>query len=75
MTYVIYPEKVIVGMNLNQWVSYNQYENYNRQGITEFKRILLKSKEHEYCTPIEQLNLVSKCNIRGIGTSKPKEVL
>lgn len=74
MTYVLYPEKVVVGMGLGQWVSYNQYDNWNRQGITLFRNKILTSKEDEYSNPAEQMGLASRCSIVGTGTSKPKEV-
>lgn len=74
MTYVLYHEKVVVGIGTNQWVSYNQYDNWNRQGITQFREKLLKSNEDEYTTPTEQITLASKCGIRGTSASKPKEL-
>ena len=75
MTYILYPEKVIVGIGSYQWVSYNQYDNWNRQGITQFRNALLKSKDHEYSTPTEQITLAVECGITGTGTEKPKELL
>ena len=74
LTYVLYPEKVVVGIGTGQWVSYNQYDNWNRQGITMFKKAILKSKEDEYDNPVDQMTLASQCGIRGTGTQKPKEI-
>ncbi len=74
ITYVIYAEKVVVGVGGNQWISYNQYENWNREGITRFKQVILKSAEDEYDNVVDQLTLASRCDIRGVSTSKPKGV-
>lgn len=71
--YILFPEKVIVGVN-NQWISYNQYENWNRQGITLFKEKILKSKEDEYDNAIDQMSLAVKCGIKGASTRKPEEI-
>lgn len=74
MTYVLYAEKVVVGIGLGQWVSYNQYDNWNRQGITAFRKKILKSREDQYCTPTEQMSLAYEYGIKGSGTSKPKDI-
>lgn len=74
MTYVLYPEKVVVGINNGQWTSYNQYDNWNRQGITLFKRAIEKSKEYELDNPSDQMTLAYQCGIKGAGTQKPKEI-
>lgn len=71
ITYYLYSEKVIVSVGANQWVSYNQYDNWNRQGITQFKNIILKSKEDEYNTPVEQMSLAVQCGIKGTSTGNP----
>ena len=72
ITYILYPEKVIVGIGESQWISYNQYDNWNRQGITLFRNALLKSKENEYNTPVDQISLAVQCGIRGTSTRKPE---
>lgn len=74
ITYVIYPEKVVVGVGSYQWVSYNQYTNWNRQGIAQFKDMILKSKENEYNNATDQMCLAIECGIRGASTSKPQGV-
>lgn len=74
ITYVLYPEKVIVGIGDNQWVSYNQYENWNREGIARFRQKILKSKKNEYNNVADQITLASRCDIRGTSTSKPKGI-
>lgn len=74
LTYVLHPDKVIVAIGDSQYVSYNQYDNYNRQGITQFRKTLLNSNENEYTTPSEQMSLANQCGIRGTGTSRPKEL-
>lgn len=74
ITYLLYTEKVLVGVKGNQWVSYNPYDNWNRQGITQFKNTILKSKEDEYGSPSEQMSLAVQCKIIGTSTRKPKEI-
>ncbi len=72
ITYLLYNEKVIVGVGGSQWVSYNQYDNWNRQGITLFKQKLIKSKESEYDNVVDQVTLAVQCGIRGSSTTKPE---
>ena len=74
LTYILYPEKVIVGIGSTQWVSYNQYDNWNRQGITLFRHAIMKSKPNEYDNPADQITLAVQCGIRGTSTQKPKEL-
>lgn len=71
ITYYLYSGKVIVGVGASQWVSYNQYNNFNRQGITPYKNAILKSKETEYSNAVEQMTLAVQCGIRGTSTRKP----
>ncbi len=71
MTYILYPEKVIVGIGDKQWVSYNQYDNWNRQGISLFRNALLKSKPNEYDNVVDQMSLAVQCGIRGASTTRP----
>ncbi len=73
LTYYLYNEKVVVGISETQWVSYNQYDNWNRQGITLFKNAILKSKEDEYGGPVEQMSLAVRCGIKGTSTRKPED--
>lgn len=75
ITYILYPEKVVVGVGGNQWISYNQYDNWNRQGITQFRKAILKSTDDQYDNVIDQMTLANQCGIRGTGTQKPKELV
>lgn len=72
IVYYLYAEKVIVKVGISQWVGYNQYDNWNRQGITQFKNILLKSKPDEYATPVDQMSLAVQCGIKGTSTRAPE---
>lgn len=72
ITYYLYNEKVVVGITDSQFISYNQYDNWNRQGITQFKNAILKSKEDDYATPVDQISLAVQCGIRGTSTRKPE---
>lgn len=74
LVYVIYSGKVVVGVGGNQWIGYNQYDNWNRQGITDFIKKIEKSKEDQYDSPSELMSLAYACNIKGSGTTKPKEI-
>ena len=73
LTYLLYEDKVVVGVGGGQWVSYNQYDNWNRQGITQFRQAITKSRENEFTTPAEQMTLAVQCGIRGTSTRKPDE--
>lgn len=73
ITYYIYDDKVIVNVGGNQWVSYNQYDNWNRQGISQFTNALLSSKENEYANAVDQMALAVQCGIKGSSTRKPEE--
>lgn len=75
ITYLLFAEKVVVGVGGSQWISYNQYDNWNRQGITLFKNILTKSKENEYANVVDQMSLAVQCGIRGAATTKPEGVV
>ena len=74
ITYYIYDEKVVVSVVCEQYISYNQYDNWNRQGINQFIDILKKSEGGEYANVIDQMSLAVRCGIRGSSTTKPKEV-
>lgn len=76
IVYLLYKDKVIVGstVGMGQWVTYNQYMNWNRQGITQFKEAIEKSKEDEFTTLTDQMSLAMQCNIKGTGTTKPKDI-
>lgn len=73
-TYVLYPNSVVVGVGGNHWVSYNQYSNWNRQGITKFKNAILKSSADEYDNAVDQMSLAVQCGIKSVSTQKPKEI-
>lgn len=73
LTYYVYDDKVIVNVGGDQWVGYNQYDNWNRQGITQFSNTILKSKEDEYANAVDQMSLAVRCGIKGTYTRKPEE--
>lgn len=74
VTYAIYEDRVLAGYG-SQWTSYNPYENWNRAGITQFANAILKSKEDQYTTAADFMTLAYECNIRGMGTRKPAELM
>lgn len=74
LIFLLYEDKVVVNYGLSQWTSYNQYYNWNRQGITKFRKKIEKSKESEYSTSAAVLTLANECDIIGSGTIQPKEV-
>lgn len=74
LVYVVYSDKVVVGVGGNQWIGYNPYNNWNRQGITQFREKIKASKEDQYGTPSEMMSLAYQCEIKGSGTQKPKEL-
>jgi hypothetical protein len=73
ITYYLYEEKVVVAIG-SQYISYNIYDNWNRQGITQFANIIKRSKEDEYANATDQMSLAVQCGIRGASTTKPKGV-
>lgn len=75
LTYVLYPEMVVVSVGGGQYVSYNQYNNWNRQGITQFRQAILKSGPNDYSSPVDQMSLAVQCGIKGTSTQKPKELV
>lgn len=70
--YIVNSDSIVVGVGGNQWISYNQYNNHNRQGITAFRAAILKSKEDEYANAVDQMSLAVQCGIKGTGTQVPK---
>lgn len=74
IVYLVYQDRVTAGVGSGQWVSYNQYDNWNRQGVTRFREAILKSKKHEYATPADLLTLAHEHGVRGAGTGTPKGI-
>lgn len=74
ITYVLYEDRILVGVTGNQWTSYNPFENWNRAGITTFMNKIKKSKENEYDHPADFMTLAYQCGIRGISTRPPKDI-
>lgn len=74
LIYLLKSDSVTVYVGFGQWVSYNYYNNWNRQGITQFKQAILKSKKDEYDSAVDQMSLAYECGIKGVGTIKPKEI-
>ncbi len=75
LVYYLYKEKVVVSVGGGQYVSYNQYDNFNRQGITTFRQKIEKSRQDEYATVIDQMSLAMECGIRGASTRKPEDIV
>lgn len=75
ITYVVYEDSVVVGIGDWQWMSYNQYENWNRRGITEFRNIILKSRDNEYDNAVDMMSLAYRCGIKSAYTIKPEEIV
>lgn len=70
--YILNQEDIIAYVGFDQWLSYNKYMNWNRQGISQMRSILLKSKEDEYASPSELLSLAATCNLIGTSTRRPE---
>ena len=73
ITYFLYAESVTVAVGADQYISYNQYNNWNRQGIAQFRKMIIKSKPDEYSSPVDQMSLAVQCGIKGTSTVKPKD--
>lgn len=74
LIYILKSDSVTVYVGFNQWISYNYYNNWNRQGIAQFRQEIIKSKENEYDSAVDQMELAYICNIKGVGTIKPREI-
>ena len=72
ITYYIKDESVVVGVN-RQWSSYNVYALQNRKPFYDFRRTLLKSKDGEYSTILELIELAQRFKLIGVAGSKPNE--
>ncbi len=74
MQYVVYEDKVVAFVGAGQWISYNKYDNWNKQGITMMANKLIKSKDTEYSSPSALLTLAHDCRVIGSSTGKPKDI-
>lgn len=72
ITYYLSDSSVIVGIGDHQFVSYNIYNSPSRSNLNEFKKRLVASKENQYNTVVDQIDLARKCNLIGSGTARPK---
>lgn len=72
ITYYISESAVVVGIGLNQYVSYNIYNSPSRSSLGDFKKRIIASKENQYDNVVDQIDLARKCNLIGTGTIKPK---
>ena len=71
ITYYITDSAVVVSVGGNQYVSYNIYNSPSRSSLGDFKKKLKASKENQYNTVVEQMDLAQKCKLVGTGTTKP----
>lgn len=73
LTYYVKDEAVIVSINDFQFVAYTVYPLQNRKPFYDFRRTILKSKESEYTTAIEQIKLGQRFGLRASASHKPTE--
>lgn len=71
LTYYLSDTSIVVDVGGYQFISYNIYNSPNRSGLSEFKRVLLASKDTEYGNVVDQMDLAQKCKLIGTGTTKP----
>lgn len=71
LIYYITESAVVVYVGVGQYVSYNTYNTPSRSSLGEFKKKLRASKENEYGTAYEQMDLAHKCNLISSATRKP----
>jgi hypothetical protein len=72
MTYYLSENAVVVGISKYQFISYNIYNSPSRSNLVDFRKRIANSKEDQYNSVTEQINLAQKCNLIGTGTQKPK---
>lgn len=72
LVYYIKDESVVVKINSFQYVAYNTYMLQNRRPFYEFKKALLESREDEYGTVVEEIELAQKYKLKAVGTSAPE---
>lgn len=73
ITYYVKDESVIVGIGDFQFIAYTVYSLQNRKPFYDFRRTLLKSKEDEYNTIVEQIKLGQRFGLRAVASHKPSE--
>lgn len=73
LTYYVKDESVIVGINDFQYIAYTVYALQNRKPFYDFKRTLLDSRENEYNTVVEEMNLGRRFGLRAVSSRKPKD--
>lgn len=69
LIYYIYENKVIVEVPGDQWLTYNYYHNWNRQGITQLRQTLLKSKPDQYGDICSLFALATELEVRAATTT------
>lgn len=74
VTYYVYEQKVVVSVN-DQHISYNQYNNWNRKGLSRFIKTIKRSRKNEYSTATEQMSLAVQCGVLGSATIDPRRTL
>lgn len=72
LIYYITDNAVIVDVGAGQYVSYNIYNTPKRSSLGEFKKKLRASKEDQYGTAYEQMDLARKCSLISSTTRKPE---
>lgn len=73
ITYYVKDESVVVSVGGYQYIAYNVYSLQNRKPFYDFRKTLLKSREDEYGSIIEQIKLGQRFGLKAVAASKPQE--
>lgn len=73
LTYYLFKNSVLVDIAGWQFLSYNIYNNSNRASLRKFKEKIKNSNEHQYNTPLKQMELALEHKLLSVGANKPKD--
>lgn len=71
VTYYISDTSVVVYVGGSQYISYNIYSSPSRSNVVGFRDKIINSKEDEYGSVVNMMDLAQKCKVIGSSTRKP----
>lgn len=73
ITYYYFKNSLLVDVNGWQYFSYNIYNNSNRASLKKFKKTIEESKENQYGSALELMELAIEHKLTSVGANKPKD--
>lgn len=70
--YYLTDTSIVVKVGISQHISYNVYNSPSRSSLIDFKKKIMKSKQNQYATVVDQMDLAQKCKLIGTGIRKPE---